>query len=44
MPELHLLVVLFGTHLLSNISTKASKSTKLNAQLALFFGASKVNF
>jgi hypothetical protein len=36
MQKQHLLMVLFGTNLVSNISTKALKSIILNARLALF--------
>ena len=41
MPELHHLNVLFWTNLVSNISTKESKSTIFNATQLARFGANK---
>ena len=41
MSKLHLLIGLFVTKLVSNVSTKHQKSTIFNAQLGLYFGANK---
>ena len=37
MPELHFLVLLFGTNLVRKILIKTLKNTKFNALLALFW-------